>query len=66
MYVDDCLTGADDVGATAELQQSLDKMMEQGGFNLTKRASNSKEVLSHLEEQTNLSPVPLTFNASEP
>ena len=52
MYVDDCLTGADDVGATVELQQSLDKMMEQGGFNLTKWASNSKEVLSHIEELT--------------
>ena len=50
MYVDDCLTGVDDVGATVELQQSLDKI-EQGGFNLTKWASNSKEVLSHIEEQ---------------
>ena len=37
MYVVDCFTGgADDVGATAELQQSLDKKMEQGGFNLNK------------------------------
>ena len=31
--MDDCLSGADDVGATVELQQSLDKMMERGGFN---------------------------------
>ena len=35
-YVDDCLSGADDVEATVKLQQSLDKMMERGGFNLTK------------------------------
>ena len=35
MYLDDYLAGADDVGATVELQQSLDKMMERGGFNLT-------------------------------
>ena len=35
MYVDDCLGGADDVEATVKLQQSLDKMMERGGFNMT-------------------------------
>ena len=28
MYVDDCITGTDDVGVTVELQQSLLKMME--------------------------------------
>ena len=64
MYVDDCLTGVDDVGATVELQQSLDKMIEQGGFNLTKWASNSKEVLSHIEEQSQSSTI--DFKASEP
>ena len=66
MYVDDCLTGADNVGATVELQQSLDKMMEQGGFNLTKWASNSKEVLSHIEEQEQSQSSTIDFNASEP
>ena len=50
MYVDDCLAGADDIGAAVELQQTLDKMMERGGFNLTKWASNSKEVLSLIAE----------------
>ncbi|XP_068739657.1 uncharacterized protein [Montipora capricornis] len=48
MYVDDCLIDADDVEATVKLQQSLDKMMERGGFNLTQWASNSREVLSHI------------------
>ena len=66
MYVDDCLSGADDVEATVKLQQSLDKMMERGGFNLTKWASNSREVLSHIAEQEQAEASTLGFNASEP
>ena len=66
MYVDDCLAGADDIGAAVELQQSLDKMMERGGFNLTKWASNSKEVLSHIAEQEKAESSTIDFNASEP
>lgn len=66
MYVDDCLAGADDIGAAVELQQSLDKMMERGGFNLTKWASNSKEVLSHIDEQEQAKSITIDFNASEP
>ena len=42
MYVDACLAGADAIGAAVELQQSLDRMMERGGFNLTKRGITSK------------------------
>ena len=41
-------------------------MMEQGGFNLTKWASNSKEVLSHIEEQEQSQSSTIDFNASEP
>ena len=66
MYVDDCLAGADDIGAAVELQQSLGKMMERGGFNLTKWASNSKEVLSHIAEQEQAESITIDFNASEP
>ena len=66
MYVDDCLSGADDVEATVTLQQSLDKMMGRGGFNLTKWASNSKEVLSHIAEQEQAESSTVDFNASEP
>ena len=51
MYVDDCLTGGESVEATMGLQKSLDEMMERGGFNLTKWASNSKEVLSHIAKE---------------
>ena len=61
MYVGDCLSGADDVEVTVKLQQSLDKMMERGEFNLTKWASNPREVLSHTAESSTLD-----FNASEP
>ena len=66
MYVDDWLTGSDDVGAAVELQQSVDKMMERGGFNLTKWASNSKEVLSHFAEQDQAESITIDFNAREP
>ena len=48
-----------------ELQQSLDKMMERGGFNLTKWASNSKEVLSHIAEQEQAESITTDFNASD-
>ena len=66
IYVDDCLTGAYDVEATVKLQQSLEKMMERGGFNLTKWASNSKEVLSHIAEQEQAESSTVDFNASQP
>ena len=51
MYVDDCLTGGESVEETVKLQKSLDEMMERGGFNLIKWASNSKEVLSHIAKE---------------
>ena len=40
--------------------------MEQGGFNVTKWASNSKEVLSLIEEQEQSQSSTTDFNASEP
>lgn len=66
MNVDNCLSGADDVEATVKLQQSLDKMMERGGFNLTKWVSNSREVLGHIAEQEQAEASTVDFNASEP
>jgi len=60
MCVDDCLTGADDVGATVELQQSLDKMMEQGGFNLTIGPAIQRTSSATSKSKSSLSPVPLT------
>jgi len=66
MYVDDCLTGDDSVEASVELQKSLDKMMERGGFNLTKWASNSEEVISHIAKQDQAQSNTIDFSKSEP
>ena len=65
MHVDDCITGIDNAGVTVELQQSLHKMMERGEFNLTKWASNSKEVFSHIPEQERAEYSTIDFKASE-
>ena len=45
MYVDDCLTGAEDNESAFQLYQEATGMMKSGGFELVKWASNSKEVL---------------------
>ena len=66
MYVDDCLTGGESVEATVGLQKSLDEMMEHGEFNLTKWASNSKEVLSHIAKEDQAQLNTIDFNESEP
>ena len=50
MYVDDCLTGADDEEAV-KLQQSMTELMYRATFNLTKWSSNSKDVLNHIEKK---------------
>ena len=57
MYVGDCLSGADDVEATVKMQQSLDKMMERSGFNLSVTQGKS---LATLQSKSRQSPVPLT------
>ena len=55
-YVDDFLGGADSVQAAIQLFLDLRKVLEKGGFNLTKWRSSSKEVLQevplHLQEAT--------------
>ena len=56
--MDDCLSVADDVGATVELQQSLDKMMERGGFNLSWPA-NRRKFSATMPSKSRRSPVPL-------
>jgi len=66
MYVDDCLIGDDSVEASVELQKPLDKMMERGGFNLTKWASNSEEVLRHIAIQDQAQSNTIGFSESDP
>ena len=51
MYVDDCLTGADDDEKAVKLQQSMTELMYCAAFNLTKWSSNSENVLNHIEEK---------------
>ena len=50
MYVDDCLTGAEDNESVFQLYQEATGMMKSGGFELVKWASNSKEVLVRIPQ----------------
>eukprot|EP00112_Aurelia_sp_Birch-Aquarium-sp1_P003222 Seg1359.14 transcript_id=Seg1359.14/GoldUCD/mRNA.D3Y31 product="hypothetical protein" protein_id=Seg1359.14/GoldUCD/D3Y31 len=45
MYVDDCLTGAEDDKSAFQLYEEATEMMKSGGFEVVKWASNSKDVL---------------------
>ena len=44
-YVDDCLTSAPSVSAAKLLMAELKQLLKLGGFNLTKWASNNREVI---------------------
>ena len=50
MYVDDCLTGAEDNESAFQIYQEATAMMKSGGFELVKWASNFKEVLVRIPE----------------
>ena len=50
-YVDDHLGSTDSVKDAIEIQRKLSKRMEEGGFNLHKWKSNSREVMDALEKQ---------------
>ena len=54
-YVDDFLGGADSTQEAAELFLNMRKVLQKGGFNLTKWRSSSKEVLQNIP--TNLQEV---------
>lgn len=49
-YVDDVLTGFDDVSTAMRGQDQLRKLMNAGGFELKKWTSNSSELLGHLPD----------------
>lgn len=49
IYVDDVLSGADDVGSALSLQRELIELFALGGFELRKWASNHPLLLSHLD-----------------
>ena len=65
MYVDDCLTGAEKVEKAAELHDSLFSMMKSGGFHLTKWASNSEEVLKHIDLEERAPSLTVEFDKRE-
>lgn len=48
-YVDDGLTGADDIQTAIRLQRELDNLFRQGGFILHKWNSNEPSVLQHID-----------------
>ena len=47
-YVDDCLSGADDLQMAIKLQSELKTLFQKGGFKLHKWNSNSSELLQHI------------------
>jgi hypothetical protein len=47
-YVDDLITGADDVDTALLVQQDLMAMLKKGGFTLRKWSSNHPALLEHL------------------
>ncbi|CAB4013889.1 Tyrosine- phosphatase Lar, partial [Paramuricea clavata] len=61
MYVDDCLTGADDEEEAVKMQKSLTELMHRAAFNLTKWSSNTEDVLSHVEEKDRASNALIDF-----
>ncbi|KXJ06997.1 hypothetical protein AC249_AIPGENE22973 [Exaiptasia diaphana] len=65
MYVDDCLTGAETDESALELKNELTTIMMAAGFNLTKWASNSQQVLdsTQTEQKESSSIVNLTTQA---
>ena len=50
-YVDDGLTGADNVETAARLQKELQQLFVKGGFLLHKWNSNNSTVLQHVEPE---------------
>jgi hypothetical protein len=50
-YVDDLITGTDDVDTALTLQQDLIEMLGKGGFALRKWSSNHQALLKHLQPE---------------
>ncbi|XP_058810958.1 uncharacterized protein LOC131675834 [Topomyia yanbarensis] len=50
-YMDDVITGSDDVETALEMRFQLDKMMSRGGFKLRKWASNCPKVLDDISPE---------------
>ncbi|XP_065082558.1 uncharacterized protein LOC135704945 [Ochlerotatus camptorhynchus] len=51
VYMDDVISGADDVESAVELRRQIDAMMNSGGFKLRKWASNCPAVLEDIPKE---------------
>ena len=65
MYVDDCLTGAENINEAIELQSSLSSLMRAGGFQLVKWASNSDEVIQNIKLEERAPSLKVCLNEKE-
>ncbi|XP_028417205.1 uncharacterized protein LOC114541488 [Dendronephthya gigantea] len=65
MYVDDLLSGSDDDEAAIKLQSECSKLMEKGGFVLTKWASNSATVMENIPEKDRATSTVISSKQSE-
>jgi hypothetical protein len=60
-YIDDLITGTDDVDTALSLQQDLIDMLKKGGFTLRKWSSNHPALLEHLPPEEVESKLLLSF-----
>lgn len=49
VYVDDCVFGADDKILTRQTRNQLTELLQEGGFQLRKWASNCSELISDID-----------------
>lgn len=64
-YVDDVMTGSDELEDAIKLQKDLVDLMHSGGFELRKWASNSVDLLERIPESQREIKLPLDFELDE-
>lgn len=64
-YVDDVLSGGDDIRSAQQLQRDLSAVIKSGGFELKKWASNANEVLEQIPETDREVKIPVELNADD-
>lgn len=64
-YVDDVISGGDDVPTVQKLHRDLVEMMKRGGFELKKWSSNSNEILETIPESDRELKLPVELNAND-
>lgn len=64
-YVDDVLSGGDDVETAKRLQREVANIMKAGGFELKKWASNINEILEQVPESDREIQLPVELNADD-